>query len=77
MLGGCRNDNITRSALYVAMVHVFYYLVTMSVVMGYFNFTYYVACMHIHTHKCTTGLHFKREVFSTLIRKTELFVSSK
>ena len=35
MLEGCRNDNITRSALYVAMVQVFHYSVTMPVVMGY------------------------------------------
>ena len=53
MLGGCRNDNITRSALYVAMVHVFHYLVTMPVVMGNLNFTYYVARIHTHTHTHT------------------------
>ena len=53
MLGGCRNDNITRSALYVAMVHVFHYSITMSVVMGHFNFTYYVAHMWAHTHTHT------------------------
>ena len=53
MLGGCRNDNITRSALYVAIVHVVQYSVTMPVVMGYFNFTYYVAHIHTHTHTHT------------------------
>ena len=79
MLGGCRNDNITRSALYVAMVHVFHYSVTMPVVMGYFNFTYYVARMQAHTHTqiCTTALHLESGVFSPLIRKLGLFVSSK
>ena len=49
MLGGCRNGNITRSALYVEMVHVYHYSVTLPVVMGCFNFTYN-ACMWAHTH---------------------------
>ena len=52
MLGGCRNVNITRSALYVEMVHVFHYSVTMPVVMGCSILLIHVthACGHIHTH---------------------------
>ena len=57
MLGGCRNDNITTSVLYVAMVHVYHYSVTMPVVMGHFNFTYN-ACMQAQTHTHThTQMH--------------------
>ena len=65
MLGGCRNDNITRSALYI---HEFHYSVTMPVVMGYFNIT---RCGHTHT-QCTTGLHLECGVFSTHIMKVGL-----
>ena len=42
----------TSQNLYVAMVHVYHYLVTMPVVMGYFNFTYN-ACMQAQTHTHT------------------------
>ena len=54
MLGGCRNGNITRSALYVAMVHVFQYSVTMPVAMGYFNL---LITWRTHTHTHTHTMH--------------------
>ena len=66
MLGGCRNDNITRSALhvYVAMVHVFHYLVILYLLLWGISIllAMWCACTHTHTHThiCTTGLHLKR-----------------
>ena len=64
MLGGCRNVNITTSALYVAMVHVFHYLVILYLLLWGISILLIMwrACIHTHTHThiCTIGLHFKK-----------------
>ena len=80
MLGGCRNDNITRSALYVAMVHVFHYLVILYLLLWGISIllAMWRACTHTHTHTHAQQVCIlKGGVFSTLIKKIGLFVSSK
>ena len=81
MLGGCRNDNITRSICgHGTCISLFG-----NYTCCYGAFQFYLKHVHAgtythtntHRHKCTTGLHLESGVFYTPVRKIELFVSSK